>query len=220
MVIVALVLSLGMVALPAGEVRAGGADVFIDPTLKEVATGETFTVNVDIIPGESIAGAQFDMSFDQSRLYCNGVTEGDLFSQDGADTFFGVINIDNGGGTITGVYGGTLYGATVSGPGTFATVSFTAKDVLGTSLLNFSNVGVADPTPAWLLSITVTDGSVTTVLLGDANGDGNINVLDMTKVARIILLLDAETPGADANLDGVVNVLDITKIARIILGLD
>ena len=42
----------------------------------------------------------------------------------------------------------------------------------------------------------------------------------MTKVARIILLLDAETPGADANLDGVVNVLDITKIARIILGLD
>ena len=219
MVNVALVLSLGMVLLPTGDVRAQGADVFIDPTPKEVATGETFTVNVDIIPAEPIAGAQFDMSFDQSRLYCNGVTEGDLFSQDGADTFFGVINIDNGGGTITGVYGGTLYGATVSGPGTFATVSFTVKDVLGTSLLNFSNVGVADPTPAWL-PITVTDGSVTTVLLGDANDDGNINVLDMTKVARIILLLDAETAGADANLDGVVNVLDITKIARIILGLD
>ncbi len=55
---------------------------------------------------------------------------------------------------------------------------------------------------------------------GDANGDGNINILDMTKVARIILLLDIKTPGADANLDGVVNVEDITKIARLILMLD
>ena len=57
-------------------------------------------------------------------------------------------------------------------------------------------------------------------LPGDADGDGEVNVLDMTKVARIILLWDAETPGADANLDGEVNVLDMTKIARIILGLD
>jgi len=39
-------------------------------------------------------------------------------------------------------------------------------------------------------------------------------------VARIIIGLDDETPGADANGDGVVNVLDITKIARIIIGLD
>jgi hypothetical protein len=55
---------------------------------------------------------------------------------------------------------------------------------------------------------------------GDANGDGEINVLDMTKVVRIILLWDAETPGADANLDTHINVLDMSKIARIILGLD
>lgn len=57
-------------------------------------------------------------------------------------------------------------------------------------------------------------------LQGDANGDGVVNVLDMTKVALIILQIDPETPGADANLDGVINVLDMTKIARIILGLD
>jgi hypothetical protein len=47
-----------------------------------------------------------------------------------------------------------------------------------------------------------------------------INVLDMAKVARIILELDDPTPGADANQDGIINVLDLTKIARIILGLD
>jgi len=55
---------------------------------------------------------------------------------------------------------------------------------------------------------------------GDANGDGVVNSLDITKVERIIVGLDAETPGADANQDGVVNSLDITKVERIIVGLD
>jgi len=55
---------------------------------------------------------------------------------------------------------------------------------------------------------------------GDADGDGVIDIFDMTKVARIILGLDSETPGADANQDGEVNVFDMTKIARIILELD
>jgi hypothetical protein len=31
-------------------------------------------------------------------------------------------------------------------------------------------------------------------------------------------MIDSETPGADANLDVAVNVLDMTKINRIILG--
>ncbi len=55
---------------------------------------------------------------------------------------------------------------------------------------------------------------------GDANGDGSVNVQDMTKVARTILRLDADTLGADADQNDVVNVLDMTKIARIILGMD
>ncbi len=61
---------------------------------------------------------------------------------------------------------------------------------------------------------------VETVLPGDANGDGNVNALDITKVERIIAGLDTETPGADANQDGNVNALDITKVERLIAGLD
>jgi len=55
---------------------------------------------------------------------------------------------------------------------------------------------------------------------GDANGDGVVDILDVTKTERIIATLDAETPGADANEDGFVNALDITKIERIIALLD
>jgi hypothetical protein len=55
---------------------------------------------------------------------------------------------------------------------------------------------------------------------GDANGDGTVNVLDITRVERAIADLDTETSGSDANGDGVINVLDITRIERIIAGLD
>ena len=51
---------------------------------------------------------------------------------------------------------------------------------------------------------------------GDANGDGFVNALDITKVERIVAGLDAETPGADANEDGSVNALDITMVEIII----
>lgn len=53
---------------------------------------------------------------------------------------------------------------------------------------------------------------------GDANRDGNVNSLDITKVERIIMTLDTATPGADANGDGSVNALDITAVEIIIMG--
>jgi hypothetical protein len=55
---------------------------------------------------------------------------------------------------------------------------------------------------------------------GDANGDGVVNVLDISKTARIILERESPNPRADANKDGVINVFDITKVARLILELD
>jgi hypothetical protein len=55
---------------------------------------------------------------------------------------------------------------------------------------------------------------------GDANGDGTIDVRDITRVERAIAGLDPDTSGADANQDGMINVLDITRIERIIAGLE
>jgi len=52
---------------------------------------------------------------------------------------------------------------------------------------------------------------------GDATGDGVVDARDITKVERIIALLDPETPGADANEDGEVNALDITMVEIIIV---
>ena len=61
-------------------------------------------------------------------------------------------------------------------------------------------------------------GYISVYKAGDANKDGAVNSLDITKVERIIMALDATAPGADANGDGNVNALDITRVEQIILG--
>jgi len=67
-------------------------------------------------------------------------------------------------------------------------------------------------------SDTVTKtGYVSVYKAGDANKDGSTNSMDITKVERIIMALDASTPGADANGDGNVNALDITRTEQIIM---
>jgi hypothetical protein len=55
---------------------------------------------------------------------------------------------------------------------------------------------------------------------GDANRDYEVDMRDVTKVERIILLVDPPTPGADTNNDEVVDMRDVTKIERMILGYD
>jgi hypothetical protein len=73
---------------------------------------------------------------------------------------------------------------------------------------------------AVLLALATTPVYAAEALPGDANEDGAVNILDITKVERIIVGLDAETPGADANQDGKVNALDITKTEMIVAGMD
>ena len=61
------------------------------------------------------------------------------------------------------------------------------------------------------------------VILGDANGDGTVNVFDVTAMVNYILGSPNEGfvfAAADVNGDGIVNVFDVTKVVNIILGVD
>ena len=56
-------------------------------------------------------------------------------------------------------------------------------------------------------------------LIGDSNGDGSLNVLDV--VLLVNLILDANASGddcSDVNGDGSLNVLDVVLLGNLILG--
>ncbi|MBR1491230.1 MAG: VCBS repeat-containing protein [Bacteroidaceae bacterium] len=72
-----------------------------------------------------------------------------------------------------------------------------------------------------VFTFTIKDSSAITP--GDANGDGGVNVFDVTTTVNHILGSENEgfdEDAADVNGDGTVNVFDVTKMVNIILGVD
>ena len=57
-------------------------------------------------------------------------------------------------------------------------------------------------------------------LAGDANGDGTVNVFDVTAMVNYILGSPNDGFVFAVNNDGIVNVFDVTKVVNIILGVD
>ncbi|MBC7080660.1 MAG: PKD domain-containing protein [Thermoplasmatales archaeon] len=86
---------------------------------------------------------------------------------------------------------------------------------------------VYDKAGSYIVTLTVTDiygesaskeKIINVFSRGDANMDGKINALDITKIRRIIALLDEKTPPADLNLDGTVDLEDLQLLINKILG--
>ena len=212
------ILSLSLLSGLAGMASAETL-VSVSPSTQNVAKGETFTINVTINPDRSVAGAQFDLSFDASLVSAESVTEGDLLNQDGASTFFSPGTIDNAAGTINSVAGAiTTPGATVSSQGFFATIQMTAKTVDGTSLLDLSSVIVGDINGT-AVSTTVNDGSVVIgALCGDVNRDGEIAIADAVIALEIAAGSRPNDPAADVSRDGQVTPLDALMILQAAVG--
>ena len=55
------------------------------------------------------------------------------------------------------------------------------------------------------------------ISLGDMNGDGALNVLDVVILANLILVGDDSNPAGDLNQDGSLNILDIVNLVNLIL---
>ena len=58
------------------------------------------------------------------------------------------------------------------------------------------------------------------VIVGDANGDGHVNVSDVSAQINMILgITDKDDTSADVNGDGRINVSDVSALINIILGI-
>jgi len=176
-----------------------------------------FTANVNISQVSDFDSCNFDITFDPLVLRLDDITAGlvgsttipvDMYNEISLGTYRVVQNVPG------------MTGAT--GSGYLAVLHFHVVGSEGdSSAITLSNGTLSDAEAAEIEAIWVGDSiDITSALAGDANGDGMVNAIDITKAERIIVGLDAETPGSDANGDGMVNALDITKIERIIVGLD
>ncbi len=183
----------------------------------EAAAGSDFTANVNISEVMDFDGCNYDVSFDASVLRLDNVTSGlidstaipvDIYNEISSGTWTIVQNVPGIAGVSGSGYLAVLQFHVIGSGGDSSSIIL-ANGMLSNNLAEeIAAVWVGD-------SVDVTSS----VVPGDATGDGSINALDITKVERTIGGLDAETPGADANQDGSVNALDITKIERIIAGL-
>lgn len=143
--------------------QASAAEVAVIPSVKIVAQGESFDLNVTISPlGTSIAGAQLNFGFNKSLFRVNTITEGNLFKQNGANTFFNPGTINNSAGIVENNFNAIIGNNNVSSQGTFITINITAIGVTGTSWINLSNVKISNP-----------DGQP--VAINAANGSMRIN---------------------------------------------
>ena len=114
----------------------------------------------------------------------------------------------NAGGKKSSSYEMTLPAT----PNTLAT----ALDANKHNIYAIALVFAPDGTIANAKRVKVTDGG----FKGDANGDGQVNVNDITTIATYILTEAADPfvfDNADVNSDGIINVNDITGTAAIIL---
>lgn len=156
----------------------------IYPENQSVSAQQDFTVSVVVDPGTAIAGAQFNLIFDPSLLTVVSVSEGVLFSQGGANTYFKDPTINNETGKVVGVAGVVLGPNTVSSSGTLAVIYMRAKSTEGTSTLTFENVKIVDENGV-AVTTTIQFGSVTVV--GAPEGEAPTTTLIVGAVGLIVL---------------------------------
>ena len=218
--VIVLVLSTLVFASLGWHVYASPTVMKVDPSSSSVSPGDSFNVNVSIADVVSLAGWEFKLYFSSPVLNCSAITEGPFLKSAGQT--FAILQIEN---TYNATHGRVLaacaligFNSNKSGSGVLATLTFKAVG-LGDSVLDLVDTKLAGPgDPAPPIPHSATDGTVHvggTVKLGDVNGDGKVNVLDLISVASQLGWVGP--PGSipqDQTGDGRVNVLDLIFVAR------
>ena len=181
----------------------------------KIHVGDTFTLDLNAGDVTDLAGWQFDVAFDPTRLEAVKVNEGDFLKTDGGTTFFQKGTIDNTAGKITGLNATRFNEDGATGTGTLLSVTFLAKAEGETQLtLNNFQLGstTGEPIAAAPPEVVITiEGQL---VIGDVNRDGQVSVLDLILVSRHLGEDASANPQADVNRDGVINIQDLILVAQ------
>ena len=196
-----VLLCFGLTALSYGQ-----AVVSVDPAESpSPGVGQQLTIRLHISNGRNVAGYEVGVNFDTSALrYVSGSNGSYLPS----GAFFAPPQVSGGKVTLAAT---SVSGAARNSSGTLASVTFSVVAVKA-STLRLTGVLLSDSN-ANSISVTSRNGTVVErrAAKWDVNGDGRVNVLDLTRVATRLGRRDAS---ADTNGDGLVNVLDLVLVAQ------
>ena len=181
----------------------------------EIYVGDTFTLNLTAEEVDDLAGWQFDITFDPTRLEAIEVGEGDFLKTNNAPTLFKKGSINNRMGKITGLSCVRLSGDGVNDAGTLVSVRYLAK-AAGESRLTLDNfqlgsiAGSTIPTGPLEVSISI-EGELA---IGDVDRDGQVTILDLILVSKHLGETSPANPAVDVNGDGIVTILDLIAVSQ------
>ena len=143
-----------------GTSNTGTTQLSVSPSSQTVSEGESFTLDIYVQPGEPINGVALALSYDPNLIQADELTEGNLFED--FTTFFNPGNIDNTAGAINSIYGLTVPATnTVTNPGIFCNISFTAQSNTGTSTIHLFDACITNIQGECISDINLNDGTIT-----------------------------------------------------------
>ena len=175
----------------------------------EFEVGDTFTLSLNTANVTDLTGWQADLTFNPAVLEATQVSEGDFLKQNDGATFFQEGTIQNRTGKIIGLKSVQLSRGKGFPHGTLLSVNFTVigKGNSRVTLENFqAGTRFGDTLHVMQPVLSIVVGSQ------DANGDGLVNILDLTLIAARFGERGAGNP-ADVNGDGFVNIADLVLVA-------
>lgn len=183
--------------------------------------GQSFDVTINIENNPGIVATKLNISYDSSVLTLNSVTDGGLL---GTNTFMAGKNITSNPYSV--IWEDSLSTENYSEDGTILTLNFTVKDEapVGTTPITVTyDTGSTFNRDLSYVQLNVVNGEVeiTDRTPGDADGNGEITLMDVAFIKRYIagdygVVIDESN--ADVNGDGIVNLMDVALIKRYLAG--
>jgi PKD repeat protein len=190
--------------------------VSMDPSTAQANPGVPITVAVAISNVTNLGSFQFTLAYSPTLVTVQNITLGEFPGSTGRSFTPVGPNIDNNAGTAT--FGAFSLGATPAGPSGSGVLAYVRllPQAGGTAALVLSGVQVANVSGQSIQVVTRNGTLLITTCLGDFDGDGDVDILDVQRIAyrwnshRGDALYE---PAYDLDSDGDIDILDVQQVA-------
>ena len=187
-----------------GEVEKDNSMSLLSVSGRTAKAGGTVSMTISLANNPGIAALAFRVSYPKSAMTLESAVAGELFGSAALNTSTGMFLFDNA--------------ADVTENGALLTLTFKVSDMAALGEYRIS-VEIVSCNNAAEERVVICGGQanieIGDILPGDANGDGTVNTLDITRLRRYLAEESVDLfPGADMNGDGAVDIEDLACLRR------